>query len=171
MALFEDTHDHFSGEEEEVADNPNPEELNPELVDPPAEPPAMDAPVDPVAALWQAIVDTLGQVGRNVSYPMPTFSGKKVEKPDNHILRLTDYCNHYNIVLAQKSNEFVKTLTSKAQAWADAVPHVGAPPHLPPFERAANAGPDPEEERQTLRHQFITRFAPQGRTPEALYAK
>ena len=65
----------------------------------------------------------------------------------------------------------MKTLTGKAQAWADAVPCVGAPPHLPPFERAANAGPDPEEERQTLRHQFITRFAPQGRTPEALYAK
>ena len=52
-ALFEDTRDHFSGEEEEeAADNPDPEELNPELVDPPAEPPAMDAPVDPVVALW-----------------------------------------------------------------------------------------------------------------------
>ena len=131
----------------------------------------MDAPVDPVVALWQAIVDAFGQVGRNASYPMPTFSGKKGEKPDNHILRFTDYCNHYNIVLAQKSNEFVKTLTGKARAWTDAVPHVGAPPHLPPFERAADAGPDPEEERQTLRHQFITRFAPQGRTPEALYAE
>ena len=101
---------------------------------------------------------------------MPTFSDKKGEKPDNHILRFTDYCNHYNIVLAQKSNEFVKTLTGKARAWANAVPRVGAPPHLPPFERAADVGPDPEEERQTLRHQFITRFAPQGRTPEALYS-
>ena len=42
---------------------------------------------------------------------------------------------------------------------------------MPPFERAANVGPDPEEERQTLRYQFITRFAPQGQTPEALYAE
>ena len=134
-ALFKDTRDHFSGEEEEeAADDPDPEELNPELVDPPAEPPAMDAPVDPVVALWQAIVDAFGQVGRNASYPMPTFSGKKGEKPDNHILWFTDYCNHYNIVLAQKSNEFVKTLTGKARAWADAVPHVGAPPHLPPLK-------------------------------------
>ena len=110
-SLFEDTCDNFSGEEEEAADNPNPEEPNPELVDPPAEPPAMD---DPVAALRQAIVDAFGQVGRNASYPMPTFSGKKGEKPDNHILRFTDYCNHYNIVLAQKSNEFLMTLTGKA---------------------------------------------------------
>ena len=159
-ALFEDTRDHFSGVEEAAADNPDPEELNPELVDPPAEPPALDAPVDPDAALRQAIVDAFGQAGRNASYPMPTFSGKKGEKPDNHILWFTDYCNHYKIVLAQKSNEFVKTLTGKAQAWANAVPCVGAPPHLPLFERAADMGPDPEEERQTLRHQFITRFAP-----------
>ena len=41
LALFKDTCDHFSGEEEEAEDNPDPEELNPELVDPPAEPPTM----------------------------------------------------------------------------------------------------------------------------------
>ena len=113
-----------------------------------AVPPIMDP--DPVTALQQAIVDAFGQVGRNASYPMPTFSGKKGEKPDNHILRFTDYCNHYNIPLAQKNNEFFKTLTGKARAWADAVPQVGAERNLPEFERAADADPDPEAERNTL---------------------
>ena len=193
-SVFEDTRDHFSEAEENAAEDPNPahdedgsdeEEPHPpdgppiEAVDHPppdgdaavlpAEPPAMEAPADPMAALRQAIVDAFGQVGRNASYPMPTFSGKKGEKPDNHILRFTDYCNHYNIELVQKSNEFVKTLTGKARTWADAVPRVGV--DLPPFERAADAAPDPVAERATLRHMFITRFAPQGRTPEALYAE
>ena len=107
-----------------------------DLVDPPTPPlppTPLDIPVpehnplavimaeaeDPMAAFRKAIVDAFQEANRNSTYPMPSFAGKKGEKPEDHTLHFEDYVQHYDIAPARQSQAFVKTLTGKARAWAD----------------------------------------------------
>lgn len=121
---------------------------------------------DPMAAFKTAIVEAFQEANRNSTYPMPSFAGKKGEKPEDHTLRFDDYAQHYNIKVAGLSQAFVKTLTGKARAWADTTKDGD---NWPVYQAAAGA-PRPDVEK-SLKHLFLTRFAIQGRTPEALYAE
>ena len=67
----------------------------------------------------------------------------------------------------QRAQAFVKTLTGKARAWADTTK--GPDRWVPDYE-AADGVPRADVER-TLKHLFLTQFAVQGRTLEALYAE
>ena len=71
---------------------------------------------DPMAAFKKAIVDAFQEANRNSTYPMPSFAGKKGEKPEDHTLRFEDYVQHYDIAPDRQSQAFVKTLTGKARA-------------------------------------------------------
>ena len=133
-----------------------------------------DDAVPIMEGLRTAIIDAFNQVGRSATISMPTFSGKKGDKPEGHILRFNDYFNHYGIAADRKSEEFVKTLTSKARTWIESVPKTPRDddhpdPRLPVFDPADEAAP--AAVAACLRQLFLTRFAPQGRTPEALYAE
>ena len=97
---------------------------------------------------------------------MPTFAGKKGDKPEDHTLQF-DYVQHYHIEGGQRVQAFIKTLTEKARAWTDTTK--GPDRHLPNYE-GADGMPRAEVERM-LKHLFLTQFAIQGRTPEALYAE
>ena len=98
---------------------------------------------------------------------MPTFAGKKGDKPEDHTLWFDDYVQHYHIEGGQRAQAFIKTLTGKARAWADTTK--GPDRRLPDY-KAADGVPRAEVE-WTLKHLFLTQFAIQERTPEALYAE
>ena len=121
---------------------------------------------DPMAAFRKAIVDAFQEVNRNSTYPMPTFAGKKGEKPEDHTLRFEDYVQHYEIAPDRQSQAFVKMLTGKARAWADMTKEGAALPIYQAADLAVRA-----DVEKSLKHLFLTRFAVQGRTPEALYAE
>ena len=96
--------------------------------------------------LRNAIVNAFAQVGRSATISMPTFSGKKGDKPEDHVLRFNDYFNHYNIPVDQKSEEFVKTLTGKARTWIESVPKTARDAEhpiarLPVFDHDRGRGP------------------------------
>ena len=121
---------------------------------------------DPMAAFKKAIVDAFQEANRNSTYPMPSFAGKKGEKPEDHTLRFEDYVQHYDIAPARQSQVFVKTLTGKARAWADTTKEGVDLPVYQAVDPAARA-----DVEKSLKHLFLTRFAVQGRTPEVLYAE
>ena len=49
---------------------------------------------DPMAAFRKAIVDAFQEANQNSTYPMPSFAGKKGEKPEDHTLHFHDYVQH-----------------------------------------------------------------------------
>ena len=121
---------------------------------------------DPMATFKKAIVDAFQEANRNSTYPMPSFAGKKGEKPEDHTLRFEDYVQHYDIAPDRQSQAFVKTLTGKARAWADTTKEGADLPVYQAVDPAARA-----DVEKSLKHLFLTRFAVQGRMPEALYAE
>ena len=121
---------------------------------------------DPMAAFKKAIVDAFQEANRNSTYPMPSFAGKKGEKPEDHTLHFEDYVQHYDIAPDRQSQAFVKTLTGKARAWADTTKEGADLPVYQAVDPAARA-----DVEKSLKHLFLTRFAVQGRMPEALYAE
>ena len=122
---------------------------------------------DPMAAFKNAIIEAFQEANRNSTYPMPTFAGKKGDKPQDHTLRFEDYAQHYHIGGEQRAQAFIKTLTGKARAWADTTK--GPDRHLQDYKAAEGAARADVE--KSLKHLFLTRFAIQGRTPEALYVE
>ena len=187
MDPTEDLHSDLSLVEDTIViPHPIADDIHPypvDLVPPPAPPPpptpvvhlapvhdphtAIMAEGDPMAAFKTAIIETFQAANRNSTYPMPTFAGKKGDKPEDHTLRFEDYCQHYHIEGEHKAQAFVKTLSAKARAWADTTKD--AERRLPADE-AAEGAPRADIEK-TLRHLFLTCFAVQGRTPKALYAE
>ena len=121
---------------------------------------------DPLAAFRKAIGDAFQEANRNSTYPMPSFTGKKGEKPEHHTLCFEDYVQHYDIAPARQSQAFVKTLTGKARAWADTMKEGADLPVYQAVDPAVRA-----DMEKFLKHHFLTRFVVQGRTPEALYTE
>ena len=121
---------------------------------------------DPMATFKKAIVDAFQEANRNSTYPMPSFAGKKGEKPEDHTLHFEDYVQHYDIAPDRQSQAFVKMLTGKARAWADTTKEGADLPIYQAVDPAARA-----DVEKSLKHLFLTHFAVQGRTPEALYAE
>ena len=121
---------------------------------------------DPMAAFRKAIVDAFQEANRNSTYPMPSFTGKKGEKPEDHTLRFEDYVQHYDIAPARQSQAFIKMLTGKARAWADTTKDGVDLPVYQAVDPTVRA-----DVEKSLKHLFLTRFAVQGRMPEALYAE
>ena len=79
--------------------------IPPEIPIPGHDPPAvmMAEGEGPMAAFKKAIVDAFPETNRNFTYPMPSFAGKKGEKPEDHTLRFNDYVQHYEIAPARQS--------------------------------------------------------------------
>ena len=122
--------------------------------DPPVIIMAEGGDADPMEAFKKAIIDAFQEANRNSTYPMPTFAGKRGDKPEDHTLRFEDYVQHYNIEAGQRAQAFVKTLTGKARAWADTTRGPGPDRHWPAY-KAVDGAPRADVER-TLKHLFLT---------------
>ena len=178
--------DSSSGEEEVIIPHPLLDDLHQDTIDvvvpptPPLPPIPLDIPIpvhdlpavvmaegkDPLAAFRKAIGDAFQEANRNSTYPMPLFTGKKGEKPEDHTLCFEDYVQHYGIAPARQSQAFVKTLTGKARAWADTMKEGADLPVYQAVDPAVRA-----DMEKSLKHLFLTRFVVQGRTPEALWTE
>ncbi len=72
---------------------------------------------DMAEALADAIANAFTNLRRDFMYPIPQFSGKKGEKPEDHCLKVEDWFEHFAIADAQKVARFRETLTGKARQW------------------------------------------------------
>ena len=117
--------------------------------------PAAGADMGEVAALRDALTEAFTNLRRDFAYPVPQFSGKKGEKPENHCLKVEDWYNHFAIPDGNKVERFKETLTGKAREWYNGLAPVPG----------AYAGDN------NLRAQFCTRWSLKGKTPSALYAQ
>ena len=75
--------------------------------------------VGPVAmGTVEEIKNALIESNRVAAMPIPQFYGKKGEKPEDHIMKVEDYFQNYNIRdEAQKCNRFRDTCCGKARTW------------------------------------------------------
>ena len=64
----------------------------------------------------EEIKNALIESNRVAAMPIPQFYGKKGEKPEDHIMKVEDYFQNYNIRdQAQKCNRFRDTCCGKAR--------------------------------------------------------
>ena len=75
--------------------------------------------VGPVAmGTVEEIINALIESNRVAAMSIPQFYGKKGEKPEDHIIKVEDYFQNYNIRdQAQKCNRFRDTCCCKARTW------------------------------------------------------
>ena len=66
----------------------------------------------------EEIKNALIESNRVAAMPIPQFYGKKGEKPEDHIMKVEDYFQNYNITnQEQKCNRFRDTCCGKARTW------------------------------------------------------
>ena len=66
----------------------------------------------------EEIKNALIESNRVAAMPIPQFYGKKGEKPEDHIMKVEDYFQNYNIRdQEQKCNRFRDTGSGKARTW------------------------------------------------------
>ena len=66
----------------------------------------------------EEIKSALIELNRVAAMPIPQFYGKKGENPEDHIMKVEDYFQRYNITdQEQKCNRFRDTCCGKARIW------------------------------------------------------
>ena len=149
-----------------------------DLVDPPtppSPPTPLDIPVpehdplaaimaeaeDPMAAFRKAIVDAFQEANRNSHIQCPHLLGRRERNPKTiPFISKTMYSIMKSHLLDNPK------LTGKARAWADTTKDGVALPVYQAIDPTVRA-----DMEKSLKHLFLTCFAIQERTPEALYAE
>ena len=100
---------------------------------------------------------------RVAAMPIPQFYGKKGEKPEDHIMKVEDYFQNYNIRdETQKCNRFRDTCCGKARTWLSTLTEY-------PTIFDPEAAPDEAAKAKTMKSMFLARWQLKGRTPQTLY--
>ena len=108
----------------------------------------------------EEIKNALIESNRVPAMPIPQFYGKKGEKPEDHIMKVEDYFQNYNIRdQAQKSNRFRDTCCGKARIWLSTLTEY-------PTIFDPEAAPDEARKAKTM---FLARWQLKGKTPQTLY--
>ena len=120
--------------------------------------------VGPVAkGMVEEIKNALIESNRVAAMPIPQFYGKKGEKPEDHIMKVEDYFQNYNIRdQEQKCNRFRDTCCGKARTWLSTLTEY--PKVFDPEE-----APDEVAKAKTMKSMFLARWQLKGRTPQTLY--
>ena len=120
--------------------------------------------VGPVAmGTVEEIKNALIESNRVAAMPIPQFYGKKGEKPEDHIMKVEDYFQNYNIRdEAQKCNRFRDTCCGKARTWLSTLTEY-------PTIFDPEAAPDEAAKAKTMKSMFLARWQLKGRTPQTLY--
>ena len=114
--------------------------------------------VGPVAmGTVEEIKNALIESNRVAAMPILQFYGKKGEKPEDHIMKVEDYFQNYNIRdQAQKCNRFRDTC-GKARTW------------LSTLTEYPTIFDDEAAKAKTMKSMFLARWQLKGRTPQTLY--
>ena len=111
----------------------------------------------------EEIKNALIESNRVAAMPIPQFYGKKGEKPEDHIMKVEDYFQNYNIRdQAQKCNRFRDTCCGKARTWLSTLTEY-------PTIFDPEAAPDEAGKAKTMKSMFLARWQLKGRTPQTLY--
>ena len=111
----------------------------------------------------EEIKNALIESNRVAAMPIPQFFGKKGEKPEDHIMKVEDYFQNYNIRdQAQKCNRFRDTCCGKARTWLSTLTEY-------PTIFDPEAAPDEAAKAKTMKSMFLARWQLKGRTPQTLY--
>ena len=111
----------------------------------------------------EEIKNALIESNRVAAMPIPQFYGKKGEKPEDHIMKVEDYFQNYNIRdQEQKCNRFRDTCCGKARTWLSTLTEY---PKV--FDPEAVA--DEAQKAKTMKSMFLARWQLKGRTPQTLY--
>ena len=126
--------------------------------------PVVPAVVGPVAmGTVEEIKNALIESNRVAAMPIPQFYGKKGEKPEDHIMKVEDYFQNYNIRdEAQKCNRFRDTCCGKARTWLSTLTEY-------PTIFDPETAPDEAAKAKTMKSMFLARWQLKGRTPQTLY--
>ena len=69
--------------------------------------------------LIDALTKTLKNINQSPNIPLPVLKDKKGEDPEDHILKVEDYCGVHQITAeGDKINRFKDTLFETARKWA-----------------------------------------------------
>ena len=135
--------------------------------------PSSSPPLSPLVLLvGPAAMETVEEIknaliesNRVAAMPIPQFYGKKGEKPEDHIMKVEDYFQNYNIKdQAQKSNRFRDTCCGKARTWLSTLTEY--PTIFDPED-----APDEAGKAKTMKSMFLARWQLKGRTPQTLYVE
>ena len=120
--------------------------------------------VGPVAmGTVEEIKNALIESNRVAAMPIPQFYGKKGEKPEDHIMKVEDYFQNYNIRdEAQKCNRFRDTCCGKARIWLSTLTEY-------PTIFDPEAAPEEAAKAKTMKSMFLARWQLKGRIPQMLY--
>ena len=120
--------------------------------------------VEPVAmGTVEEIKNALTESNRVAAMLIPQFYRKKGEKSEDHIMKVEDFFQNYNIRdQAQKFNRFRDTCCDKARTWLSTLTEY--PTIFDPEE-----APDEAGKAKTMKSMFLARWQLKGRTPQTLY--
>ena len=130
---------------------------------------SIDSETDPImTATTKELIDTLTKTLKNINQsptiPLPVFKGKKGEDPEDHILKVEGYFGVHQIIeQSDKINRFKDTLFKTSRKWAQTLNYA----EVKKFDY------DPEnadDKKASMKYLFLTRFAKEGRTLEAVYS-
>ena len=117
--------------------------------------------VGPVAmGMVEEIKNALIGSNRVAAVSIPQFYGKKGEKPEDHIMKVEDYFQNYNIRdQTQKCNRFRDTCCGKARTWLSTLTEY---PTIFDTEEA----PDEAGKAKTMKSMFLARWQLKGKPPK-----
>ena len=125
----------------------------------PLAPPIVPTAMGTIEEIKNALIES----NRVAAMPIPQFYRKKGEKPEDHIMKVEDYFQNYNITdQEQKCNRFRDTCCGKAHTWLSTLNEY---PKIFDPERA----PDEATKTKTMKSLFLVRWQLKGRTPQILY--
>ena len=111
----------------------------------------------------EEIKNALIESNRVAAMLIPQFYGKKGEKPEDHIMKVEDYFQNYNIRdQEQKCNRVRDNCCAKARTWLSTLTEY--PKIFDPEE-----APDEAAKAKTIKSMFLARWQLKGRTPQTLY--
>ena len=111
----------------------------------------------------EEIKNALIESNRVAAMPIPQFYGKKGEKSEDHIMKVEDYFQNYNIRdQEQKRNRIRDTCCGKASTWLSTLTEY--PKIFDPEE-----APDEAAKAKTMKSMFLASWQLKGRTPQMLY--
>ena len=121
-------------------------------------------PVEPVAmGTVEEIKNALIESNGVAAMPIPQFYGKKGKKPEDHIMKVEDYFQNYNIRdQEEKSNIFRDICCGKVRTWLSTLTEY--PKIFDPEE-----APDEAAKAKTMKSLFLARWQLKGSMPQTLY--
>ena len=113
--------------------------------------------------LVDALTKTLKNINQSPTIPLPVFKGKKGEYPEDHILKVEDYFEIYQITQQDdKIKRFKDTLFETVRKWAHTLNYM----EVIKFDYNPK---DDNDKKASMKYLFLARFAKDGRTLEAAY--